>query len=97
MYWRNEKEMTARLKPLLLFGLVIILGSFLWAFQKQTDGNLEPYQPSKLLLEGELLDASVEDVLVELDDDLPLHYLSEIDKDSARMGEELVRFGEIIR
>lgn len=88
--------MTARLKPLILFGLIIILGSFLWAFQKQTNGKLESYQPSKLLFEGDLLAASVEDVLIELDDDLPLHYLSEVDKDSARMGEEMVRFGRLL-
>jgi len=44
---------------------------------------------------SELEQLSVQDVLVELGDKKPLHYLTKVDADSVRMGYEMVYFGQL--
>ncbi|MBK7128202.1 MAG: hypothetical protein IPM74_12755 [Crocinitomicaceae bacterium] len=39
-------------------------------------------------------DISVSEILIELGEPKPLHYIARIDADSARLGEELIRFGK---
>jgi cytochrome c len=39
---------------------------------------------------------SVEEALVQLGEKKPLHYLASADKDSARMGEEIVKYGQLL-
>ena len=89
---RKEKEVIGKFKHIFFaVFLIAVCGVFL-SLERNAKGTFSPYNirddidPEKL---------SVEDVLVMLDDEKPLHFLEKIDPDSARMGEELVKYGRL--
>ena len=62
------------------------------SFINDSDGTFSPYH---ILGDKEVKDMTVEEILVSLNDEKPLHYIETLDADSARMGEEMVKFGQI--
>lgn len=81
-----------RIYLIALFGVLGVL----FAFQQAKPGQIEPYKADKLQLDPDISKWSVEDVLIELGDPKPQHYIEKIDLDSAKMGEELVYFGRLL-
>ena len=72
--------------------LTIVVVSFKWS---GNEGETTSYNQSLWWDDKEIQDYSVSDVLDLLDEPKPIHYLSSIDADSAKMGEELVKFGKL--
>jgi cytochrome c553 len=87
--------MIKRLKSYLFVftGLVVLIT--LLAFQKAKPGHIEPYKQELLNLDPDVAKWTVEDVLIKLGDEKPLHYIETLDPDSVRMGEEMVYFGRL--
>lgn len=76
----------------LIFGGGIAL--MLFAFSSKNSGEISAYQ-SSMNSESRILKMSVEEALIELGDEKPQHYISKVDLDSARMGEEIVKYGRL--
>ncbi len=74
--------------------MVALIG--LLAFIPQRKGEISPYldevQTDRF---SAFLEMSIEDALIQLGDEKPLHYISSADADSAKMGEDMVRYGRI--
>lgn len=81
------------LKNLLRVLFVIFAVVLIFSFKS---GDAPRY--SKYLNEEQvnIADLPVEDVLINLGEQPPLHYIAKLDKDSARMGEEMVKYGELL-
>ncbi|MFT4600826.1 MAG: mono/diheme cytochrome c family protein [Arenicella sp.] len=82
------------LKKISQISLLLILAISLFAFNYRAKGAYSSYSQSQLLDE-DLADVSVSYALDILNDDKPIQYIMSVDKDSARMGEEMVRFGKL--
>lgn len=82
------------LRELLKFGGIPLLLFLLVAFSAIERGTYTSFSPEPPPREGGA-DRSVEEVLVQLKDSLPLHYLPKAHPDSAQMGRELVHYGKL--
>ncbi|MEZ4921980.1 MAG: c-type cytochrome [Crocinitomicaceae bacterium] len=79
-----------------LFASISLVGVvLLFAFQSAKPGRIEPYKQERLELDPDVSKWSVEDVLIQLGDQKPQHYIEKLDADSVRMGEELVYYGRL--
>ncbi len=67
----------------------------LYAFIRSDQGRTVPFvaQNDK---NKELLEMSVEDALIRMGDEKPIHYIQQLNRDSARMGEEMVKYGRLL-
>lgn len=83
------------LKNIIQITSVFTLIALLLAFRSNEKGVFGEYQPSKILDNDELMVMTVEEALMQLKDKKPLHYIAKADLDSARMGEEMVKFGRL--
>lgn len=70
---------------------ILLIGGTLLAFQDFEKDELEPLR----LTQEDLMQLSVEEALIQLGDEKPRHYIAHADPDSVRMGEELVKLGEL--
>ena len=64
---------------------------FVFGFINPSAGEFTPLQTEQ----KNNSEKSLEEALLELGDDKAIHYLSKFDADSARMGEEMVKFGQL--
>lgn len=92
MFWLDEKEMIGRIKHLLFATLLLTVCGVLLSLEKKVHGTYSPY---KVLDDLDREKLSVEDVLIMLNDEKPIHFLEKVDRDSARMGEELIKYGRL--
>lgn len=66
-----------------------------YAFEWNSTGLISvytPHDPEKV----NLADLGVEEVLIKLGEKPPIHYIPVLNQDSARMGEEMVRYGKLL-
>jgi mono/diheme cytochrome c family protein len=77
---------------LLIFGCFSLM--LLYAFVNGSRVDVRPYSGDNEK-QKELLEMSLEDALIRLGDAKPIHYVEKLDLDSARMGEELVKYGRL--
>ncbi|MGV6861267.1 MAG: c-type cytochrome [Putridiphycobacter sp.] len=77
-------------KRFLKFGLLILCIGGILAFNFQ-----QPNYTFTQMNDQALADLSVQEVLIELGDDKPIHYLSVPNSDSVQMGYEMVHFGQL--
>ena len=82
------------LKKITQISLILIPLLALFAFNSGSKGSFDSYSDSKIL-EDKIANISVSYALDILREDRPIHYLMNVDEDSARIGEELVRFGKL--
>jgi mono/diheme cytochrome c family protein len=92
MYLQNVKEVIRKIKHLIFFILVLGATGLLISWKLGTEGTFSPY---KILDDKEVAEMSVEEVLIGLNDDKPIHYIATANPDSVRMGEEIVKFGRL--
>lgn len=78
-------------KNVLQFTLIFSIVAIALAFNS-IDSRYGAYQPNP----GITVPNSVEDVLIMIGDERPAHFISTVDKDSARMGEEMVKYGALL-
>lgn len=76
------------LQLMLVIGSIILVFSFQWS-------NQPSYSKYSKTDSQNIADFSVEEILIALGEKPPLHYLPKVDADSARMGEEIVKFGAL--
>lgn len=84
--------MIGRIKHSLVFALFVVGGCLLFSFSNEKEGTYAPYRK---LDGGDISNLSVEEVLISLGDEKPRHYIATADKDSVRMGEEIVKYGRL--
>ncbi len=84
---KNKLQLKKSYYYILLFCLI---GFVFLSFKTQSSSNISDIDTSLNIEEQ-----SVQDVLVHLGDDKPLHYIPKIDKDSMKMGYEMVYFGQL--
>ncbi len=77
-------------KTLLIFVLLISLSVTLLSIDNNVESRFSPL--NKI---NDLKEVSVLDILLELGDEKPNHYLMRTDQDSVRMGYEMVHFGQL--
>lgn len=94
MCWQGEREVTGRIKNIIISCLVITGCGLLLSLERIQEGRFSAYMPPDSL-QIPLKDQSVMDVLVKLGEEKPLHYILEQNPDSVRMGKEIVYFGEL--
>ncbi|MBK6524116.1 MAG: hypothetical protein IPG07_00320 [Crocinitomicaceae bacterium] len=80
-----------------LFRLMFVTGGLMLvlAFQYRNGGQISNYIPPQNDKGVNLAELGVEEILIKLGEKPPIHYIPVLDKDSARMGEEMVRFGKL--
>lgn len=66
-----------------------------FAFEWNLSGTFSPYFAPAASEKVNLAELRVSDVLIQLGEKPPLHYIPVLDSDSARMGEEMVRYGKL--
>lgn len=81
------------LKNLLQVMFVICAISIVLSFQWSRQPSYSKYSKTD---SQNIADFSVEEVLIALGEKPPMHYIPVADKDSARMGEEMVKYGELL-
>jgi mono/diheme cytochrome c family protein len=82
------------LKKFFQIGLILIATIALFAFNYRSKGTYSSYAIQQLK-GGKVADLSVSQALDILNDPRPLHYIKFANKDSVKMGEELVKFGKL--
>jgi len=82
------------LKKICQIALLLIPILALFAFNWKSNGTLSTYSNSRLF-EDKLADVSVSYALDMMNEERPIHYIMNVSDDSARMGEELVKFGKL--
>lgn len=82
------------LKKLLQIGSLLILTISVLGINSNQNERLEPYN-TDIQFEDRWIDVPVSYALDVLGDERPNHYLMNIDDDSAKWGEELVRYGQL--
>jgi mono/diheme cytochrome c family protein len=83
------------LKRIFQISIVLILLSGLLAFKLAGTGEYSTYSNNSFFQNDDILSLSVEEALIKLDDDKPIQYIPAVDLDSARMGEELIKYGRL--
>jgi mono/diheme cytochrome c family protein len=82
------------LKNLLRVLFVIVGVALVFSFGAATSGHYSPYKAASQETRP-ITEWSVEEALLALGEEPSLHYIPVLDRDSARMGEEMVRFGRL--
>lgn len=72
--------------------IVVLAFAFEWG---GTD-RISSYVPSSDETGTNLAEMGVEEVLLKLGEAPPIHYIPVLDKDSARMGEEMIKYGKLL-
>lgn len=80
-------------KNSLQFTVFFLIVAITVAFVKE-DKRIAPYQSSSNGTSQ--LPKTVEEALLLVGDKKPIHYIAKVDSDSARMGEEIVKFGNLL-
>ncbi|MCG8577793.1 MAG: c-type cytochrome [Flavobacteriales bacterium] len=75
-------------------GLLVL--SIAFAFTPSGQGKMSAYFPDKEVDQATLKEMYVEDALLDLGDEKPIHFIEKLDADSARMGEEMVKYGRLL-
>lgn len=85
------------IKNLLQFTLFFLIVVFVFAFSQKQKGSVEVYQ-SSLQFQAQKGNevGSVQDILLQIGDQKPLHYIDKLNLDSARMGEEIIKYGKLM-
>lgn len=78
-------------KNVLQFTLIFLIVVLAVAF-KNGDGSYSSYTNTN----GSELPKTLEEALLKLGDPKPLHYIEKLDADSARMGEEMIKYGSLL-
>lgn len=84
--------MIGKVKHFIFSFIIITVGGVLLSLNNRVEENYTPY---KVWDDLDPINTPVEDILVLLNDKKPIHYLEKVDLDSARMGEELVKYGQL--
>lgn len=74
--------------------LLIVIGTTL-AFQFNKEPRYSIYSNSPADEKDKFMNYSLEEALLYLGDEKPIHYIQKADPDSVRMGEELVKYGQL--
>ncbi|UKN03226.1 cytochrome c [Paracrocinitomix mangrovi] len=83
------------LKRLLLLVVLLSVGVGVLSFVNASSGEYSAYSHSKNLQQEDFSNWTVQKALIELGDQKPVHYLEKIDPDSAKIGERLIKYGEL--
>jgi len=76
------------LRVLFVILAVAIVFSFKWS-------DMTRYSKYSKEDQVNIADLSVEEILIQLGDQKPIHYISKVNLDSARMGEEMIKYGRL--
>lgn len=74
-----------------IFSIVLVV----FAFKNGRDTNVSEYKKEVENNPAEGFPQSVEEALLMIGDEKPIHFISKLDADSARMGEEIVKYGQL--
>lgn len=78
-------------KNILQFTVIFLIVAITLAFVRR-ENHLAPYQSDAT----NKFPSTVEELLLSVGDNKPIHYIAKLDADSARMGEEIVKFGNLL-
>lgn len=84
--------MIGRVKTVVAFASLLVVGLGFLSFVNDLKNNEHTFH---LFGDKEVKEMTVEEILVSLKDEKPLHFIEKADPDSVRMGEELVKFGQL--
>ncbi len=84
------------LKKLAQFTLIFSIAGLILAFSTNEASRYSAYASAEHAEHNEYSSAAVQDVLLKIGAEKPLHYIAETNVDSARMGEEIVKYGNLL-